>query len=74
MNILLKNELEVCILSSLMIRWLDLAISRMAYHMKIVMNLCPSIDRKIVSSHSESFRIVEGRLSSDEYELQEYFR
>ena len=74
MNILLKNELEVCILSSLMIRWLDLAISRMAYHMKMVMNLCPSTDRKIVSSHSESFRIVEGRLSSDEYELQEYFR
>ena len=37
MNILLKNELEVCILSSFMIRWLDLAISRMACHMKMVM-------------------------------------
>ena len=70
----MKNELVVCILSSLMIRWLDLAISRMAYHMKMVMDHCPSTDRKIVSSHFERLRDVEMRLCSIEYELQEYFR
>ena len=57
-----------------MIRWLDLAISRMAYHMKMVMDHCPSTDRKIVSSHFERLRDVEMRLCSIEYELQEYFR
>ncbi|PFX15324.1 hypothetical protein AWC38_SpisGene20448 [Stylophora pistillata] len=57
-------------------RWLDFVISRMAYHMKMVMDfLCSPTDRKIVSDlHSERLCDVEKRLCSVEYELQEHFR
>ena len=80
----MKNELDICIFSSL--RWLDLAISRMTHHMKMVMDLlCPLTDRTDVSDllserlryvdlHSERLRYVEKRLRSVEDELNEHFR
>ena len=70
----MKNELEICILSSL--RWLECVISGMANHMKMVMDfLCPSTDRKTVSaSNSERLHNAERQLCSLECEFQERFR
>ena len=70
----MKNELEICILSSL--RWLEYAISGMANHMKMVMDfLCPSTDRKTVSaSNSERLHNAERQLCSLECKFQERFR
>ena len=70
----MKNELEICILSSL--RWLEFAISGMANHMKMVMDfLCPSTDRKTVSaSNSERLHNAERQLCSLECKFQERFR
>ena len=70
----MKNELEICILSSL--RWLECAISGMANHMKMVMDfLCPSTDRKTVSaSNSERLHNAERQLCSLECKFQERFR
>ena len=70
----MKNELEICILSSL--RWLECVISGMANHMKMVMDfLCPSTDRKTVSaSNSERLHNAERQLCSLECKFQERFR
>ena len=70
----MKNELEICILSSL--RWLEYAISGMANHMKMVMDfLCSSTDRKTVSaSNSERLHNAERQLCSLECKFQERFR
>ena len=70
----MKNELEICILSSL--RWLECVISGMANHMKMVMDfLCPSTDRKTVSaSNSKRLHNAERQLCSLECEFQERFR